>query len=295
MIKFSIITPFYKGNKYVSNLIKMAETNAKTLLQANLDASVELIIVNDSPSETVEISTPYEKACVRVINHEKNGGIHQARITGLSDCEGEYILFLDQDDEIVDDCLLTEYKAIGNHDVVIANAWFEKPDGTQIPHYRTTGQFKNALELAPYIKGHNRIISPGHCLIRKSAIPVEWTKYIMKDNGSDDLFLWILMFLQNKTFTTVERPLYTHKHTGHNLSAEGVKMAGSTLETASYLEKIDYVPRKIVKDLTRSRRMEIDLKKTGIMGKLCIIIKNLDIYFLRIMWKIRGQMREIRI
>ena len=213
MIQFSIITPFYKGNRYVSNLLQMADKNAKSLQQAGMDASVELIIVNDSPWEAVDILDGCDTASVKVINQEQNGGIHQARVTGLADCEGEYILFLDQDDEIAEDCLLVEYNAIGNNDVVIANAWFENPDGTKSAHYKTLGQYQNAFDLSAYVKGHNRIISPGHCLIRKTAIPKEWTQYIMKDNGSDDLFLWVLMFLQNKKFVKVERPLYTHKYT----------------------------------------------------------------------------------
>lgn len=289
MVKFSIITPFYKGNKYVSSLVHMAEMNAKALAQAEIDASVELIIVNDSPWEKVEINTPYEQISVQVINHEQNGGIHQARITGLLKCNGDYILFLDQDDEIVNDCLLTEYNAIGEYDVVVANAWLENADGTKTKLYQTKGQYKNLLDLNAYVKGHNRIVSPGHCLVSREAIPKEWTEYIMKDNGSDDLFLWVLMFLQKRRFTTIDRTLYTHKHTGHNLSAEAVKMSESTLELASYLDEIEYVPKAVVRDLVRSRSMEIEIANKKGIGKIGCVISNADIYFSRMIWKLRGQ------
>ncbi len=59
---------------------------------------------------------------------------------------------------------------------------------------------KNALTLNAYIFGHNRIVSPGHCMIKKTSIPIEWKQNIMEVNGSDDLFLWILMFSKGSIF-----------------------------------------------------------------------------------------------
>lgn len=293
MVKFSIITPFYKGNKYVPALVKMAESNAVMLDNACVEASVELIIVNDSPSETVNVPEHKNIVSIRVINQEKNGGIHYARITGLVESAGEYVLFLDQDDEISDKCLLEEYKTMKDNDVVVANALFEHADGSRTLHFKGKGQYKNAFELAPYVKGHNRIISPGHCLIRKSAIPKEWTEYIVKTNGSDDLFLWLLMLMQKKKFVMYCTPLYVHKYTGGNLSAEGVKMAESSVELAGYLKKIDYVPKKVPDNIIRRRNMYIEGIGKGKLWKICNAIRNIDIIILRVMWKIRAGMGKI--
>lgn len=81
---------------------------------------------------------------------------------------------------MADDCLLEEYKTIGKSDVVVANAYIERQDGTKALHFKSKGQFKNAFEIEPYIKGHNQIISPGQCLIRKSSIPREWTRFVIR-------------------------------------------------------------------------------------------------------------------
>ena len=132
MTRFSIITPFYKGNKYVSNLIKMAKANYKSLCTAGIDAELELIIVNDSPDVCVEMPDKVDGIEVILINHEKNSGIQKARVTGLKKSKGDYIVFLDQDDEIVDDCILQEYKVIQDADVVVANLFFEHSDGTDV-------------------------------------------------------------------------------------------------------------------------------------------------------------------
>lgn len=293
MVTFSIITPFYKGNKYVSTLIRMAEENAISLNNAGIHSRVELILVNDSPFEDVILSKGSDIISIKVIKQEKNMGIHQARVSGLSQSEGEFILFLDQDDEISAECLLKEYNIIENNEVVIANALFENPDGSTRLHFKGVGQYRNAFEIMPYVKGHNQIISPGHCLIRKDSIPKEWTEYIMKTNGSDDLFLWILMLLKKKKFVMLKEPLYIHKYTGGNLSAEGEKMAESTLEMTTYLQEIDYVPEKIINNIIRSRSIKIQWNKKSKIEKLVVILKNIDIYTLRVIWKIRAGMGKI--
>ena len=180
MVTFSIITAFYYGNQYLPNLIKIAENNKKRLNEAFPDSAVELIIVNDSPEISVELPSYDSSVSVKVVNHIRNSGIHQTRITGLNNSGGDFIVFLDQDDDLADDCLLEEYKTIGKSDVVVANAYIERQDGTKALHFKSKGQFKNAFEIEPYIKGHNQIISPGQCLIRKSSIPREWTRFVIR-------------------------------------------------------------------------------------------------------------------
>ena len=287
MTRFSIITPFYKGNKYVPNLIKMAKANLLSLKTAGIDAELELIIVNDSPDITVELPDKIDGVEVVLINHDKNSGIQKARVTGLNKSKGDYIVFLDQDDEIVDDCILQEYSVINNADVVVANLLFEYPDGTTKLFYKSKGQFKNVFSLPAYTKGHNRIISPGHCLIRKSSIPSEWMENIMSVNGSDDLFLWILLFVKKARFIKYEKPLYTHKYTGGNLSAEVSKMDRSSLEMADILSGMDYIPKKIVKNIVRSRGLSIKLSNAGMLKKTILLMCNIDLYVCRIYWKTR--------
>lgn len=287
MTRFSIITPFYKGNQYVSTLVRMAESNLKSLCDAGIDAELELIIVNDSPEVSVELPSSIHRIEVVLINHEKNGGIQKARVTGLNKSKGDYIVFLDQDDEIVDDCILQEYNVIQDADVVVANLLFEHSDGTTKLFYKSKGQFENVFSLAAYTKGHNRIISPGHCLIRRNSIPTEWMENIMSVNGSDDLFLWILLFIKKSRFVMYEKPLYTHKYTGGNLSAEVSKMDQSSLEMAEILNEIDYVPKKVVDNVVRSRKLSIRLANASMPKKMALMLCNIDLYICRAFWKSR--------
>ena len=52
----SVIVPFYKGNKYINNILKMIGENAKNAR----DIFIELIVVNDSP----EIEIKYNKKLI---------------------------------------------------------------------------------------------------------------------------------------------------------------------------------------------------------------------------------------
>ena len=125
----SIITPFYCGNSYMAGFYQMVEKAAKEFLAQGQERSVEVIIVNDSPWERVELPENESHSFrLIVIDNKKNSGIHQSRVNGLEKAAGEYVLFLDQDDEISGDCLCTQIKAARGADLVLGNGIFELPD-----------------------------------------------------------------------------------------------------------------------------------------------------------------------
>ena len=242
--------------------------------------NIELIIVNDSPSVPVDLKDISVDFAYRIINHENNFGIHQARVTGLNICEGEYVLFLDQDDELLDNALASQLEFITreNADMVICNAYMERKDGSSYLSYRAKSDFVRITDLQFYLKSHNVIKSPGQCLIKRKNIPLEWTKYIMKRNGSDDLFLWILMLEKSSKFVLNKNALYIHKYTGENLSESEEKMTISSLEIAEFLSKIAYIPKQDVILLKRARKFSLEIKNESFTGKSYSVLKNLDLF-----------------
>jgi GT2 family glycosyltransferase len=60
----------------------------------------ELVVVDDgSTDDTEEVVTGYDDERVRYLPHETNRGANPARNTGIEAAEGEYVAFLDSDDE----------------------------------------------------------------------------------------------------------------------------------------------------------------------------------------------------
>jgi len=169
------------------------------------------------------------KFSYKIVNHERNSGIHQAKVTGLEYSQGEYVLFLDQDDEITDDYLYSQLQAIGTADVVVCNAFVECPDGTTIKFVRAVSSFKKAMTIDSFLNCDCQIISMGEGLIKKAAFPSEWQKNILKVNGADDYYLWLLMLSRQAEFVENTRYLYTHKYTGKNLSMSAWKIHSSAI------------------------------------------------------------------
>lgn len=275
----SVIVPFYKGNKYISGLCASIEKNAQYLKANKSDCLIECVIVNDSPDTDVILPSKDFSFNLKAVNHEKNAGIQQARVTGLRYANGDYIVFLDQDDELLEYAIFEEISNIENADVLICNALMENEKHEMHKLYESKGMLKNALTLDAYIFGHNRIASPGHCMIKKSSIPLEWMQNIMDVNGSDDLFLWILMFSKGSVFKTNNQVVYIHKHTGENLSAAENAMTKSSVSMIKYLNQIDYVDGHIIKSLERDRSFFLNLEASRGLNKFFLMISNIDLIF----------------
>ena len=66
----------------------------------------EIIIVDDCSSDhTQNVIEGFGRARVRSFRHEANRGVSAARNTGIANARGEYIAFLDDDDELTPDSL----------------------------------------------------------------------------------------------------------------------------------------------------------------------------------------------
>lgn len=279
-LRISIITPFYKGNLYLEQLFTVVQNNYEVLRTKYPQAEVELILVNDSPETDVVVPDCIIDYQYRVINHSSNSGIHQARVTGLNECTGNLVLFLDQDDVLNDETFLKQADIMFREkaSIVVCNTYMEVAKGASNLLYKTKTDYKRINDLVFYLKSHNVIKSPGQCLIKKKDIPSEWKEYIMHQNGSDDLFLWILFLEKEYRFTINKEPLYIHKYTGENLSDSETKMAQSSLEMVAYLAQIKYVPQKDIKMLKKSREFSLSLREKSIAKRMKTVICNFDLF-----------------
>ena len=106
MVKFSIIVPVYNVEKYIDQCLK------SILKQTFKD--YEVIIVNDgSPDNSQDIIDIYVKKDKRFKSfRKKNGGLSSARNYGVTKAKGEYLVFVDSDDDINKDLLMELNKEI---------------------------------------------------------------------------------------------------------------------------------------------------------------------------------------
>ena len=238
----SVIIPYYQGERYLPDLLSMMERNAK-ILRSEAGREMEVLLVNDSPWEKLEtdirlLEQPVVPFRLKVLTNPENSGIHATRINGLKAAEGEFILFLDQDDRITDRCLLSQYSSIGDADFVIGNGYDGEQDGGRHLIFARPSAQIAAGDLKCQYYYNNLIRSPRQVLIRRSSIPAYWSEQIMKNNGSDDAFLWILMLCSGASVRINEELVYEHVYTGENTSSNNEAMLRSQMEVAEKLKGI---------------------------------------------------------
>ena len=256
----TVITTFYQGNAYMPRLIQMLEANARRLKEENIEQRVEYLLINDSPWEPIQLpGAGVENLTIRILDNEQNMGIHKSRIRGIQEARGELVAILDQDDELAEDFLASQYRALGNADVVICNG-FKELEGYTKSIYRDPLKMSLINRKLIYLKAANQIVSPGQALLRKSAIPQAWLDYPMQCNGADDLFLWLLYLCRGTRFVRNPRKLYTHKQVGDNLSNSLKAMCLSDAEMCGILRGNALMSER---DIRKRERMCAFLKKCG--------------------------------
>lgn len=92
MIKFSIVVPIYKVEKYLRQCVE-------SVLNQSF-SNFELILVDDgSPDSCPQICDEYARKDWRVrVIHKENGGLPAARNSGIRIATGDYLMHLDGDD-----------------------------------------------------------------------------------------------------------------------------------------------------------------------------------------------------
>lgn len=127
--KISVIVPVYKVEEYfercVNSILKQTYKN------------LEIILVDDgSPDLCPAMCEEYAKKDSRVVViHTENRGVSAARNVGLDNSTGEYILFVDSDDYIVEEAceILLENIIAHKADMVVFNHLFVNENYELLP------------------------------------------------------------------------------------------------------------------------------------------------------------------
>ena len=122
----SVIVPVYNVERYLDKCI------VSLLDQHYMD--MEILIVDDKSSDcSLSIAKKYEKyENVKLILKEKNSGLSDSRNIGIQEASGQYIMFLDSDDYVEDDCIfkIQEIVKEGNEPDIIYFGYCEEYEDT---------------------------------------------------------------------------------------------------------------------------------------------------------------------
>lgn len=122
----SVVVPVYNSEKSI-------ERCANSILNQDYQ-DLELILVNDgSKDNSAAICDRLSAADSRVVViHKENGGVSSARNVGIKNSNGDYITFVDSDDELVPNAISTVLNYINKYDAdVVAYGWNRIDENTK--------------------------------------------------------------------------------------------------------------------------------------------------------------------
>ena len=136
MFRVSVIIPIYNTAKYLPRCIE-------SVLCQSFDG-FELLLVNDGSTDgSGDICDTYATRDSRIrVFHKENGGVSSARNLGLKEAKGEWVCFVDSDDELLPDGLQTMVDAVSSDvDLVMAGyyGWIEETLVTDTSCFGTDG------------------------------------------------------------------------------------------------------------------------------------------------------------
>jgi glycosyltransferase involved in cell wall biosynthesis len=154
----TVSIPVFKCEKFIIRCLE----SVKSQTYKNL----EIILVNDcTPDNSMFLIKNFMEANqelnIKIIEHEENSGLSVVRNNGINASTGEYLFFLDSDDEITADCieLLVERAVKTDAQIIIAqNRWINTFDNTTkdfgFPTIAEKKYYDNHLEIfSVYSKG----------------------------------------------------------------------------------------------------------------------------------------------
>ena len=137
---FSIVVTAYKNDKYLDGCLS-------SLVNQTFQ-DWECVVVNDaSPDSVSAIAHRFADADsrFRVLDLPNNKGLHLARKAGITECSGEYVIFLDADDEFGASGPSALAEFIGGHSADMVHFGINViPDGVSGEVGRSFGDYVNA-------------------------------------------------------------------------------------------------------------------------------------------------------
>lgn len=211
-IKLSIIVPIYNVEKYICECVS-------SFYRQNLDEEeFEVILVNDGTKDkSMEVLAPIiEQHRNIIVINQKNQGLSASRNNGLAKAVGEYVVFIDSDDVVIDNSLSILLKQALDNDVDTIKGQLIKIEDAKLPSQGVVRQFPEPKTIIKtgekaYMEDYNR---------EASYVPQNLYKrdFLKKENLSlligllfEDVAFYSEMCLKTKTFAISNIPFYIYR------------------------------------------------------------------------------------
>ncbi|MFL0197879.1 glycosyltransferase [Clostridium sp. WILCCON 0269] len=225
-IKVSIIVPVYNTENYLPRCLE-------SLINQSLE-EIEIILINDcSTDHSLAILEKYKEnypSKITIINLKENKGPGGARNEGIRIAKGEYLGFVDSDDDVSHKMFEELYKiaTTENYDMVDCQFYYEGFN----QNIRTTSN--NALGKLDLEKKRELFIHSGFIwskIIKRNIIVDNNIRFREKTAYEDIDFIRVALFYFKKIYAT-DMVLYNYRNNANSIS-------GSPSKDIQIYQKID--------------------------------------------------------
>jgi glycosyltransferase involved in cell wall biosynthesis len=235
-ILVSIVIPAYNSSQYLS------ETIESIFSQTFSDYEV-LIIDDGSTDNTAEIATRYSQKDSRIkLLSQKNQGAAIARNTGMLIAKGEYIAFLDADDQWLPNKLavhLEHFNRCPNLGISFGRVEFMSFDGQPTSKFSNSRLFKVIPE---HLYCENLIVTPSNAVIRRAVLDSIGNFYLNL-GGIEDAELFLRAACKGWKVEGIDRVLTRYRTNQVGLSSNLYFMERSWQEFSNKVQQ--YAPELV--------------------------------------------------
>lgn len=211
--KISVITPLFNKQKTVNRAVN------SVLLQTF--TNLELLIINDgSTDNSIEALKCFDDSRMRII-HQKNAGPGAARNRGVKEAKGNFVAFLDADDEWLPEFIEMTYKALKNNpdcDLCVTSFFYSNTVNIASYEY-DEGKWSLPANLNPIeFKEHlDSLHSAGTLLCKREIVELYDGFYENKCTYGEDAYLWLKVILNSQIYR-LNTPLFIYHTEASELS-----------------------------------------------------------------------------
>jgi len=284
-VLLSFVVPIYNPG---DNLIRCIKSIQKQKLQ-----SCEIILVEDrSTDSSLEICRKFEKKYknIRLIKHEKRMGVSISRNDGIQNSNGEFIIFVDSDDYLIENSLLSLEKYIlknRKNDLIFINNYITLRDNKFFKKEYISKRkiFKKKDILDVFLKEKDTPIECWKFIYKKFFLIKNKILFIKKVNLGEDQAFVSKAICKVDNLSIYSKPYYCFEVGSSNLrNRTGFNPAASLLkvicgiselyndEEKNYNIKI-FLKNKIQKPLIEFKTQVVLLNNSQI-NKLSLYIKK---------------------
>lgn len=247
MKKVTVITPYYRGEKTIFNTINSVFNSYENVKD---EINLEYIVIIDSMDDRDKIFKKLKneyKDKIILLKNQENLGVAKSRNKAIKLATGDYVIFLDQDDNL-DENYFTYIKNNIEADskVILVNGYIcNKVNGKKAPLYYVRPKLRRKTFLRA-----NKISTPGQVVFSKSIINNNFFTGCSEEfKGADDWAAYINMFLNNPNLKIdyISKKLFYYNLHGNNYSNNWKELNSSAIETSKYfINKVQSDEKKIL-------------------------------------------------